>query len=529
MQRKMTMELRSEDEEIKDAGLTIDLDEIARRGAMSKAEKSIAKWYGIYGSRQPGNHMARIVTPGGVMTSAQARNIARVSEKYGQGFISVTTRQALQFHWLKLGSLADMIRGLSQEGSTTKHGCGDVTRQIAACPLAETCPYRRLNVRPWAQKLQKFLGDAEDLDNLPRKFKITLSGCSGGCAQPYINCLGLIAVQKEQGGKTVRGFKAIVGGGMGWDPYVGQELFSFFPENKVLAVARAVALTFRDYGDRFNRATSRLKVVVAREGLEQVRSWVLEHLDAEGIDVSDLETGPVEDTGPAVPDRPLAELGETSGTDGKALVRIIVPGGELNHHQLRRVAELSEMYADQKVYTNNRQNLELHGIEPDKVSLVKAAVQETGLGTEGAYTISDIVPCVGTTYCPKAVSETRALYKLLLPVVSLPKFAQIRDKVLINITGCPNSCSPYRITDLGFRGMRVRNETQGSEEGYEMLIGGDQKAFGQVLGQFKKDDCPAVVETVLEAFLRWRHENETLTQTVVRVGLVPFQQEVFQK
>jgi ferredoxin-nitrite reductase len=529
MQRKMEFKLRSEDEEIKDAGLTIDLDEIARRGVMSKSEKTIAKWYGIYGSRQPGNHMARIVTPGGVMTSSQARNLARVSEKYGQGVLSVTTRQAIQFHWLKLGSLADMIRGLSEEGSTTMHGCGDVTRQVAACPLAETCPYRRLDVRPWAAKLQKYLGDAEDLDNLPRKFKITLSGCSGGCAQPYINCLGLIAVQKSQAGQTVKGFQAIVGGGMGWDPYVGQELFSFIPEDKVLSVARAVALTFRDHGDRFNRATSRLKVVVALNGIEQVRAWVLENLIAEGVDTHGLETATIDETGPNVPDRPLSHLQNFLGTDGKAVVRVLVPKGELAHHQLRRLAELSEIFGDQKVYTNNRQNFELHGVEPEKVKALEAEIHQLGFATDGFFGIRDIVPCVGTTYCPKAVTETRALYDLLFPLVSQEKFKAVEDKVLINITGCPNSCSPYRIVDIGFRGLRIRNEDQGSVEGYEVLLGGDQRAFGRKLGEFKKQDCVQVVESILDAFLKLRTEEETLTQTVTRVGLEPFSQAVYQE
>jgi ferredoxin-nitrite reductase len=171
MQRRMLYLRRSEDEEIKEAGLKIDFDEIARRGSMSKEEKNIAKWYGVYGSKHPGNHMARVVIPGGVITSTQARNIAEVAEKYGQGRLNITTRQAIQFHWLKVEALADMMRDLAQEGSTTKHGCGDVTRNIAACPLAETCKYARFDVRSYALKTAKYLGDAHDLENLPEEIQ----------------------------------------------------------------------------------------------------------------------------------------------------------------------------------------------------------------------------------------------------------------------------------------------------------------------------------------------------------------------
>jgi len=518
--------LKSEDEYVKDAGLVIDFDEIARRGALSKAEKTVAKWYGIYASRQPGNHMARVVTAGGVMTSAQARNLAVISERYGQGILNITTRQAIQFHWLKVGNLADMLRGLAEEGSTTMHGCGDVTRPITACPLAETCPYRRTNVLPWSQKAQKLLGSARDLDNLPRKFKISFSGCEGGCAQPYINCVGIVAVQKGEGEDQRTGFKVIVGGGLGWDPYVGQELFSFVPEERILDVARAVALTYRDHGDRFNRATSRLKFVVEREGIDQVRAWVLENLVAEGKATDGLEVAPIVATGVPIPDRPLTTLAGHKAEDGTVAVDIRVPTGELTFRQMAAVADLAETYGDQRVRTTNRQNLSIHGVDPRRAEALRAEVRALGLFTDGFWGLKDIVPCVGTAYCPKAVASTRTLHDLLVPVVSQPKYAAIDQKALVNIAGCPNSCSPWRIADLGFRGMRIR-EDEGSVEGFEMRLGGSPRALGQFLGEFKTTDLPAVVETVLDTFLSLRRDDESLEATVARLGVAPFSQAVF--
>lgn len=527
MAYKMEFLLKSEDEYVKDAGLTIDFDEIARRGSLSKAEKTVAKWYGIYASRQPGNHMARVVTAGGVMTSAQARNLAVISEKYGQGILNLTTRQAVQFHWLKPGNLGDMLRGLAVEGSTTMHGCGDVTRPITACPLAETCPYARTNVLPWSQKAQKVLGSARDLDNLPRKFKISFSGCSGGCAQPYINCVGFVAVQKGQGESKRVGFQVVAGGGLGWDPYVAQELFSFIPEDRCLDVARAVALAYRDHGDRFNRATSRLKFVVERQGIEAFRAWVLENLVLEGKSVEGLETSPIVETGVSVPDRPLTTLPSAAPAfDGSVAVDIRVPQGELTFRQMTAVADLAEAYGDQRVRTTNRQNLSIHGVDPRRAEALRTEVRALGLFTDGFHGLRDIVPCVGTTYCPKAVAETRALYDLLVPVVSQPKYAAIDQKALINIAGCPNSCSPWRIADLGFRGMRIR-EDEGSVEGFEMRIGGSQRTLGQFLGEFKTPDLPAVVETVLDTYVTLRQGDESLQATVARLGVDPFAQAVF--
>lgn len=521
MQWKNNFARQSEEEEIKSHGLTLDFDEIARRGAMSKEEKLVGKWYGVYASRHPGQHMARVVIPGGVLSTTQARNIAGVAERHGQGRMNLTTRQAIQFHWLKLGALPDMFRELAEEGNTTFHGCGDVVRAVAACPMAETCQYKRLNVRPWAIRTQKVLNDSRDLDNLPRKFKITFSGCPAACAHPYMNCVGHIAVQRG----TEPGFKVVIGGGMGWEAYVAQELFSFVPETQVVQVTRAIALLYRDHGDRFNRQKSRLKLVVSRLGIEACRKIVLDFLGQEDVDTTALSWTPFEESGSPFPERPLA-LDSTISTDGKGIVRVMVRHGELDHHQFRGLAELADTYGDQKLYTTNRQNVEIHGIEPAKIPSVEQGVQKLGFETDGFFTLRDMVACVGTTYCPKAVSTTRDLHDLLQPVVRKHKFSGIQKSAIINITGCPNSCSPYRIADLGFRGMRLREES-GSVEGFEMTLGGDQRKHGQKLGEFKTPDIPAIVERVLDTFITLRSPAETLTQTVNRAGITPFHKAVF--
>jgi sulfite reductase beta subunit-like hemoprotein len=140
MQRRLSQQRRSEIEEIKEAGLTLDFDEIARRGSLSAEESQIAKWYGVYTTRIPGSLMVRVVLPGGVFTSAQGRAMARLSERYGLGVISFTTRQSAQYHWVKLGQLANFLRDLHRAGLSSFHGCGDVNRNTAACPWASTCP-----------------------------------------------------------------------------------------------------------------------------------------------------------------------------------------------------------------------------------------------------------------------------------------------------------------------------------------------------------------------------------------------------
>ncbi|HEY9059892.1 MAG TPA: nitrite/sulfite reductase [Pseudobacteroides sp.] len=526
MQYKDEFERRSEEEYIKDQGLVIDYDEIARRSKISKEESLISKWYGVYQSRQTGDFMARVVIPGGMLTSSQARKVAEAAQKYAKGLISITTRQALQLHTLKLPDLPKLMRDIKNNGLSTFHGCGDVVRTIPACPLAETCKYKRFNILPHAIETMKYLTSFRDLDNLPRKLKITFSGCSASCGQPYMNCIGIIAITRQNKNKAENGFKVVIGGGMGWKPFVAQNLFGFVPEGQIKEVCRAIALLYRDYGDRYNRSTSRLKFVVDRYGMDRCRQIVLQNFSNEGFDAKKILHEDVADFGVEIPPRPLVDEDIFTEPNDKTQVRIIIPKGEIEASNLNKIAELSEIYGNGKVYTDNRQNLSIHGIDNNKAPELRKIIHETGFQTTGFSTLKDIVSCVGTSYCPKAVTSTRSLYDLLIPIVSSKKYESITKKGIINITGCPNSCSPYRIADIGFRGMRIREES-GSVEGYEVLVGGDQRDHGKELGEFKHSDCPDVLKNLLDDFLANLGSTETIKNYIDRKGIEYFKEIVY--
>jgi sulfite reductase beta subunit-like hemoprotein/NADPH-dependent glutamate synthase beta subunit-like oxidoreductase/ferredoxin len=525
MQRRITHLKRSDEEAIKEAGLLLDFDEIARKGRMSHEETFIGKWYGIYNTRQPGYYMARVVVPAGILTTSQVRTVAAIAERYGMGRISITTRQALQFHWLRIQDLAPLMRDLSQAELTTFHGCGDVTRNVTACQWASCCLHARIDVAPYAKQTAETLSKARDLDDLPRKFKISFSGCGAGCAQPYINCVGVTAlIRSRPGGRQEVGFRVVIGGGMGWRGFPAQTLYAFVPKELITHVCRAVGTLFRDHGDRHNRATSRLKFVVHRLGMEECRSIVDANLAAEGVDRANIEIEPVEDCGQIWPDRPLSEV-EPRERSGLAIQGIMVPRGELNFHQLKDVARLSEQYGDKFVYTTHRQNLELHGVSPSRLPALCSEIEALGLGIQNFGGLDDMATCVGTTYCPMAVSRTRELNDLVQKVVRQKRYDPIRRAGVISVTGCPNACSPHRIVDIGFRGMRIREEL-GAAEGYRVLLGGSQERFGQFLGEFKTGDCPAVVSKVLDLFLEIRQDDETLTDSVCRLGIEPYRKAV---
>jgi sulfite reductase beta subunit-like hemoprotein/NADPH-dependent glutamate synthase beta subunit-like oxidoreductase/ferredoxin len=513
MQRRITNLRRSDDEVVKEGGLLLDFDEIARRGKMTLEESKVAKAYGIYTTRHPNYFMARIVVPGGILTTSQVRGLAKIIEAHAQGRICLTTRQALQMHFLRLGDIAPVMRELARYSLTTLHGCGDNIRNIAVCPWASVCPHRRFDVLPYARKTAEFIGSCRDLDNLPRKFKITYSGCQGGCGQPLINCVGLVAIERQRrDGDRETGFRVSIGGGMGWRPQVGELLYGFVPRDRIQPLCRAITLMYRDHGERFDRSMARLKVVVERRGIDECRRIVEDFMDAEGVEHGDFEARLVQDCGPPVPERPMAEE-RPHGDDGKAIVRVMVPKGEIDFHSLKRIAELSECYGDKYVYTTNRQNLEIHGVDPEKCPELEAELEALPMARGTFFGIDDLVPCVGTTYCPLAVSDTRRLYDMLQSLVNRERYDPIRDKAVINLTGCPNACSPYYIADIGLRGMRLR-EAQGSAEGYEIRLGGTEGRFGRVLGEFKTEDCPRVVEALLDTFVATREGDETLAAAV---------------
>jgi len=515
MQRRITSIRRSDDEVVKEGGLLLDFDEIARHGRMTLEESKIAKAYGIYTTRHPNYFMARVVVPGGVLTTSQVRGLSKIAEAYAQGRICLTTRQALQLHYLRLGDIAPMMRELANYSLTTFHGCGDNIRNTAACPWASVCPHRRFDVLPYARKTAELIDGCRDLDNLPRKYKITYSGCQGNCGQPRINCAGIVAiVRRRPDGGEETGFRVFIGGGMGWRPRAAELLYGFVPRDKIQPLCRAITMLFRDYGDRFDRSMARLKVVVDRRGIDDCRRITEGYMEAEGVDYSDFEKQFVEDCGPPVPRRPMAER-QPIGDDGKAIARIMVPKGEVDFHSLKHIAELSERYGDKYVYTTNRQDFELHGVDPHKMPELLAEIDKLPVRSGTSFGLDDVVACVGTRYCPLAVSETRRMYDMLQTVLTREKYDAIRSEAVVNITGCPNSCSPYYIADIGLRGMRIR-EDHGSAEAYEIRLGGTGARFGQVLGEFKTEDCPRVVEAVLDTFVACRQGDETLADTVWR-------------
>src|SRR5438445_727003 len=226
--------------------------------------------------RQPGFQMLRVKIAAGVLGPAQLRALARIADDYSTGRGHLTTRENIQFHFVKLENVGTAMRLLADCGLTTREACGNTVRNVTACPLAGICPGEAFDVTPYALGVSRYLLRHPDFHDLPRKFKIAFSGCEndGDCAVAGIHDVRLIAQVRGSNGTSRRGFKVLVGGGLGSLPTEAAVLTDFLPEEELLPTIEAVLRVFTETGNRKNKLMARLKFVLRAKGIEEFRRLV---------------------------------------------------------------------------------------------------------------------------------------------------------------------------------------------------------------------------------------------------------------
>src|SRR3989441_1199618 len=234
--------------------------------------------HGTYGQRQPGFQMLRVKIAAGVLKPAQLRVLAEIADEYSTGRGHLTTRENIQFHFVKLENVGAAMRLLAHAGLTTREACGNTVRNVTACPVAGICPGEAFDVTPYALGVSRYLLRHPDFHDLPRKFKIAFSGCTddGGCAVAGIHDIGLIARVRGSNGTAHRGFKVLVGGGLGSLPTEAATLTEFLPEEELIPTLEASLRVFNHHGNRKNKFKARMKFVLREKGIEEFRRLVAE-------------------------------------------------------------------------------------------------------------------------------------------------------------------------------------------------------------------------------------------------------------
>ncbi len=501
-----------------------DFREIAKRPFedITPNELAMFKWSGVYHQLQPSFFMIRVVTPGGRMTTRQFNRAVDLAEEYAQNELCITTRQTLQFHWVRKEDIYKVIEGMAEVGITSKNGCGDVLRNIIGSSLAGAGPEEVGD----SLKLIRLM--AEDVEiqnqrNLPRKHKISVAPNNDALAQTLMNCQGWVPIERN----GIVGWKFHAGGGLGARPYLAKVIFDWVPEELVLDVTRATVEAFRRHGNRRQRAHARLKVVVDKMGSQKfgdVLIDIMKEKNVRGLDQIEHTKDPTPNIGR------MSINGEAvipQPTLDKSIVRILIPRSELKTEQSRIISRLADELGGGILVFTNRQNIEFHDVPNENVTALLSALHNAGFATDGHEHLPDIVACVGSTMCKMAISDSpEAYYRLYNALATDESYWKSIGTLRINITGCPNNCAHAWVADIGLRGTRTRNPDGGSTEGYSIFVGGKLSEAGKVaeyLCDIPTEELVPAVRKILDTYIEQRNgDTELFVDFCARIGIAQF-------
>jgi sulfite reductase (ferredoxin) len=489
--------------------------------------KTYFRWWGVYtqgdgqgaigGTGGEGKalpyFMLRIRLGNGFITAKQLRAVAGLSERYARGTADITVRQNIQLHWVSINDLADVLETLFAVGLTSMSTCGDVTRNITGCPLAGLDAHQLCDASPLVFEAERMLVGNAEFYNLPRKYKISISGCRDWCTYPEINDLAFTPAVREHDGNREVGFSVRVGGGLSADPLLALRLNAFVRWEQVIPVTKAVTEIFRDSSElRENRERARLKFLFLRHG------WTADSFLAElerrlgfKLDSAVQETAAADIFRDHVGVRPQKQA-------GLFYVGASVLRGRITPEQLRVAAGLAETYGSGELRTTNTQNLVIVNVPWAHTDQVVNRLESSGLHVAPSAFWRGAVACTGTEFCKLAITETKAFTRWLVEELEerVPAFDQ---QLKLNVTGCPNSCGQHRLADIGLEGKKVKVGGYMQDAYYFCLGGavGEHAGFARPVGyRCPAEQVPEAIERLLQEYLMRRYLNENLRQFFAR-------------
>ena len=462
---------------------------------------------GVYGQRQEGVNMLRVKVPGGRITPAQLDALADVAETYSQkDHAHITTRQSIQIHYIPLAQTPDAMRRLAQSGLTTREACSNTVRNMTACPLAGVCPREHVDIGTHLDgAVQHFLRNPLT-QQLPRKFKISFSGCESDCAQSLLHDAGVVAVSRN--GQP--GFMVKAGGGLGHKPHEAIVVEEFIPEHELLFALEALVTLHNKYSDRTKRAKSRIKFLVDRFGADGFREKYREEFARTKEALAGKpypqgawrQAGDVAAPGPGAPRKLFSQH-----QAGLFVMPLAVPLGELNVVQLRDIAGLLREQGLHEVHTTQDQNLVITHVPAEKIELLRAGFAVLGLREPA--TGDNVVACPGTSTCRLGITSS---------TIVAPKLSGGLKDLSIRVSGCHNGCAQPETGDIGIYGEGKRLHGKLVPH-YQTYFGGNGLGNGKLA--LKGPSVPAArvqqaIERVQQAyadsgeqkFFVWAHRRD---------------------
>ena len=528
-------------------------DQVRRRlsGELLEDEFRILRLQnGLYLQRHA--YMLRIAVPYGLLSSAQMRTFAHIARKYDRGYGHFTTRQNIQFNWIKLEESPEILEDLAKVEMHAIQTSGNCVRNTTSDEYAGIAADEIVDPRPYAELIREWSTFHPEFAYLPRKFKIAISGSEQDRAATAVHDIGLHVIKNEAGEV---GFRVLVGGGMGRTPILGSQIRDFLPWKHAMSYLEAILRVYNQYGRRDNIYKARIKILVKAIGPEEFARQVEEEwqdikdgpstLTEEELQrVANYFTEPAYETLPAADaeyerlkaeDKGFANWIKRNVKEHKvpgyaaailSLKKTGVPPGDITADQLDFVADLADRYSFSELRVTHEQNLVLADVKQSELYALWKEAKAHGLATPNIGLLTDIICCPGGDFCSLANAKSIPIAQAIAERFDNIDFQHDIGDIELNISGCINACGHHHVGNIGILGV-----DKDGAEWYQVSLGGAQgntSSIGKIIGpSFSAHQMPTVIDRLLQVYVKQRIEDERFIDTVRRIGVTPFKDFVY--
>lgn len=492
---------------------------------------------GIYGQRQKGVQMIRIKLPHGRLTYNQWHRIADVSDEFATGNLHLTTRQDIQLHFVSLDRIPELWEKLAEEKITIRGACGNTVRNVTGSAIAGVDPDEPFDITPYAQAAFEYFVRNPICQDMGRKFKIAFSSSEKDTAWSFIHDVGLIPKLREENGQIIRGFKMVVAGGLGAQPYISEKLFDFLEEDKVIPYIEAIIRVFDRYGERTKRNKARMKYLLAGLGMDEFSSLIHQEWKALKnktfrVDITEEEIK-LPSVNISLPGFEIKNQSQyenwlqTNTFEQKqkgyyaAAIRVLL--GDIDASVSRRLIQRLRPFTADDIRVTPNQGFLLKYIRKEHLPYIYSVLEEEGLAKAGFDSIADVTACPGTDTCNLAISSSTGIAAALEDVIQneYPELIFNRD-IHIKISGCMNSCGQHGIAEIGFHGSSMRSGKK-ILPALQVLLGGGIVGDGEGRTADKVIKVPSkrgpdVLRYLLDDYAANSQEGELFNQYYDRQG-----------
>jgi sulfite reductase (NADPH) hemoprotein beta-component len=527
--------------------------QVARRlaGEMTEDQfKPLRLMNGLY--LQLHAYMLRIAIPYGTLNSKQLRRLAHIGRTYDKGYGHFTTRTNLQFHWIKLRDVPDILDQLAEVGMHAIQTSGNCIRNVTADPYAGATADEIDDPRVWSEAIRQWSTFHPEFSFLPRKFKIAVTATPRDRTAMKFHDIGL-QIRRARDGSL--GFEVAVGGGMGRTPYVGPTIREFLPAARLMSYLEAILRVYNRHGRRDNMFKARIKILVAALGHEEFARQVeaeWEKIDGDKVDLPDIELARIRAAFAPLSFESLPVTSErfdkARAADpafarffrnnvkphkkpGYSIVEVSLKAigetpGDASAEQMELLADLAERYSLDDIRVTHAQNLVLPHVKLDDLPAVHAELAAAGLATANIDLVSDIIACPGLDYCSLANARAIPIAQHIAERFADQDRAELIGELKIKISGCINACGHHHVGHIGILGVDKKGE-----EFYQLSLGGsgaEDASLAQILGPaLPAGRVSDAVETLVDTYLAHRQGEERFLDTYRRLGMAPFKEAVY--